>query len=228
MDYRTILKKQLEQRKLINPRFSMRSLAMKIELSASKLSEVIQGKKSLSTKRAEMIADKLGLRDLEREIFVMSTAIGADATSESKAKLKSLITEFNGQKTTQKNAWYFGAVKSIQEEGLEAEKFADELGLTELQIENAQRFLKRIKHLHPERERISFEPTSLLIKLQDDILSQEKDHGLEFMFLSDADAAEMEREVQSTLRKFRLKSSKRAEKKLRMVYFTQFKLSGKR
>jgi hypothetical protein len=40
MDYRSILKNQLEQRKIINPRFSMRSLAQKIELSPSKLSEI--------------------------------------------------------------------------------------------------------------------------------------------------------------------------------------------
>lgn len=227
MDYRTILKSQLEQRKIINPRFSMRSLAHKIELSPSKLSEIMQGRKALSTKRAAIIADKLGLQGTEREIFVLSTVIDGEGTSEAKAKMKSLMAEFNGQRTSQRNAWYFGAVKALQEEGLDPKDFAKDLGLTELQIENAQRFLKRIKRYYPDRERVSFEPASLLTRLQDEVLSQAGDHNIEFIFLNDTDAAEMDREIKSVLRKYRLKSNKKTKRDLRWVYFTHFRLTKK-
>ncbi len=228
MDYRTILKKQLDQRKVINPRFSMRSLAKKIELSPSKLSEIMQGRKSLSSKRAVIIAEKLGLRDLEREIFILSAVAEGEKYPEAKTKMKTLVAEFNGQRTLQRNAWYFGAVKAIEEEGLDPKYFAEALGLTELQIENAQRFLKRIKRYYPDREQISFEPTSILTRLQDDVLSRAEDHNIDFIFLNDSDAAEMEREIQSVLRKFRIKSSKKTDRDLRWVYFTQFRLSRKR
>lgn len=227
MDYRTILKKQLAQRKLINSRFSMRSLAQKIELSPSKLSEIMRGSKSLSVKRAEIIADKLGLRKSEREIFVLSTLVENEGSPEAKTKLKNLIAELNGQKTAQKNAWYFGAVKALEDEGLVPKDFIEELGLTELQVENAQRFLRRIRRFHPERERVSFEPASLLVRLQDDVLSQEKDPNLEFVFLNEEDAGALEQDIRGLLRKYRLKSKKTA-RSLRMVYFTQFEITKKR
>lgn len=206
----------------------MRSLAQKIELSPSKLSEIMHGRKHLSPKRATIIADKLGLRDIEREIFILSTVAEGNKSIEAKSKMKSLIAEFNGQRTSQRNAWYFGAVKAIQETGLNPSDFADELGLTDLQIENAHRFLKRIKRYYPDRERISFEPASLLTRLQDDVLSRAGDHNVEFIFLSDSEASEMEREVQSVMRKYRIKSNKNSKQDLRWVYFTQFRLSRKR
>lgn len=203
----------------------MRSMAQKIELSPSKLSEIMQGRKNLSSKRAAVIADKLGLRDMEREIFILSTV---EDSAEAKAKMKNLIAEFNGQRTLQRNAWYFGAVKAIQDEGLDPAEFADDLGLTPLQIENAQRFLKRIKRYHPERERISFEPTSLLTRLQDDVLSRAEDHNVEFLFLNDKEVGEMEREIQSVLHKYRIRSRQQKDRELRWTYFTQFRLTKKR
>lgn len=175
-----------------------------------------------------MIADKLGLRDVEREIFILSTAIKDADSAEVKAKMKKLIAEFHGQRTAQRNAWYFGAVKAIQEEGLDPKDFTEELGLTELQVENAQRFLKRIKKYHPDREQLSFEPTSLLNRLQDDILSRAEDHSVEFIFMNDNDATEMEKEIQSVLHKYRVKSTKQNHRELRWVHFTQFPLSKKR
>ena len=224
MDYRAILRNQLHLRKVINPRFSMRSLALKIALSPSKLSEVLQGKKSLSPKRATIVAERLGLRDTEKEIFVLSTMANS---AEAKSKLKRLIGELNGQQTLQKNAWYFGAIKTVEEQGLDPREFADDLGLTLLQVENAQRFLRRIRRYHPERERLSFEPASLLDRLQDAVLSNASKPSVEFLFLNKSDAAEIERDIQAVLYKYKVKSKGPNASDLYWTCFTQFALTKK-
>lgn len=225
MNYRSILKNQLNQRKLINPRFSLRSLAQKIELSPSKLSEILNGRVALSSKRATIIADKLGLKGKEREIFVLSTLIEDDSKKEAAAKLKILVDEYNSERTAQRNAWYFGAVKATEEKKFDPSEVADALGLTSLQVENAQRFLKRIKRFHPDRKRLSFEATSVISRLQDELLSNAGDHHLEFIFLDESDATEMEQEIESVIRRFKMKAKKPALKDLRWIYFTQFRLT---
>ncbi len=228
MDYRVILKNQLAMRKLVNSKFSLRSLAAKIELSPSKLSEVISGKKSLSAKRSEIIADKLGLRDLEREIFTLSAELEhGELNSATHAKLKLILAEHNNQKSCQHNAWYFGAVKAIHEEALDPMSFCENLVLTPLQIENAMRFIKRMARHYPERTKLSYEPTSVLKKLQDELLARSTDLNISFLFLTDADATAMEQDIQRIMRKYRLKSASKPQRKLRWTYFTQFSLTKK-
>lgn len=64
------LRRKLEELKMKNPRLSLRSLAQKIGLSSGALSEVLSGKRELSLKARQKIAEKLLLSpDEKREFF---------------------------------------------------------------------------------------------------------------------------------------------------------------
>ncbi len=68
-DYRQILKEELHQRCEQNPRYSLRAFARDLELSPSRLSEILNEKQGLSRKAAARISHKLGMRDEEAQHF---------------------------------------------------------------------------------------------------------------------------------------------------------------
>lgn len=69
-DYRVFLKSILSRRQRKNSSYSMRAMARDLHMSASNISEVLNGKKNLSLKRASAICDKLSLNSSESSIFV--------------------------------------------------------------------------------------------------------------------------------------------------------------
>lgn len=68
-DYRQILKEELNHRCEQNPRYSLRAFARDLELSPSRLSEILNEKQGLSRKAALKITKKLGLREEEAKHF---------------------------------------------------------------------------------------------------------------------------------------------------------------
>lgn len=71
-NYRDILRLEFESRKLRNNSYSMRAFARSIELSSGALSEILQGKRNLSPKKAFLIAEKLKCDESEKEQFIES------------------------------------------------------------------------------------------------------------------------------------------------------------
>lgn len=61
---------EFETRKSINPKYSLRAFAKKLEMSPAKLSEVLRKKQGLSQSIASRIAKKLNLSTEEREVFI--------------------------------------------------------------------------------------------------------------------------------------------------------------
>ncbi len=61
---------ELARRKLRNEAYSLRAYARDLELSASRLSELLNGKKSLSEKLAHRIAVQLKLKAMDRDHFI--------------------------------------------------------------------------------------------------------------------------------------------------------------
>ena len=222
MDYRDILKEQLKRRQELNPRFSLRSFAAKLEISPSKISEVFSGKKKLSLDRLEDIAKKLNLKGSEKEIFLLSAELESKSKSkdahEIKLKLKKLAHSLSARQTIQRNAWYFGAVKALIEADIDPLDYHKELELTPLQIENAIRFLKRIKRFHPEREDLKFEPLSLLKKIN---ASLEVSIAIdaEFLWLAPKQIEELNLNLKTLFKKFRYDQKRSKNQNLQIVYF---------
>lgn len=68
-DFKQILKEELAARCRQNPRYSLRAFARDLELSPSRLSEILSGKQGLSRAAAERVATALGYSATERERF---------------------------------------------------------------------------------------------------------------------------------------------------------------
>lgn len=67
-----ILKSELELRRARNPAYSLRSFGRDLGLAPSALSDLLQGKKGISSERASTLAEKIGLSEDERELFILS------------------------------------------------------------------------------------------------------------------------------------------------------------
>ncbi len=167
MTYQEILKAHLNRRTNMNPRYSLRAFAGLLGLSPSKMSEILSGQKGLSLARAEDICTRLKLKNHETEIFLLSVQAQHSRVKklkdEAHKKLKELAQAELSEKhkTQQRNAWYFGAYKAVKETALKIPALQKSLGLTSLQLENAERFIKRIQRLHPDLKKIAFEPASV-------------------------------------------------------------------
>lgn len=68
-DYRKYLRSVLEDRMQHNPRYSLRAFARDLELSSSRLSDVLKGHKGLSVDSGTAIANRLGLGLIETRYF---------------------------------------------------------------------------------------------------------------------------------------------------------------
>jgi len=222
MDYRDILKAQLQRRKELNPRFSLRSFALKLGLAPSKVSEVLSGKKKLSAARLEDLAKRLNLKGKEKEIFLISAELESSKSkdkSQLSQKLKKLAQQINAEKTTQRNAWYFGAVKALAESDIDATGSAANMGITELQVENALRFQKRIQRFYPEREDLTFEPVSLAKKINESLESVDTQVLADFALLTHDEIQELTTKVRSLIKKFKTDRKSKKPEDLQMIYF---------
>jgi uncharacterized protein (TIGR02147 family) len=100
MDYREILKSELEIRISVNPRYSLRAFARDLGMSAGRLSHVIKGDYGLSEKAAKQIAFKLHFPEEEANRFCELVKVGkrrarSRAKSQSELKLSELKKKFN-------------------------------------------------------------------------------------------------------------------------------------
>lgn len=69
MSYRTIIKEELDFRIRTNPNYSLRAFARDIQINPSQLSDLIRGKIGISSKKALIVAERLGLNQKEALLF---------------------------------------------------------------------------------------------------------------------------------------------------------------
>ena len=69
-NYRSALRNVLDERIKRNPKYSLRSFARDLKLSASSLSSVLSGSQNISAAKAGSIGECLGLNQDERRIFI--------------------------------------------------------------------------------------------------------------------------------------------------------------
>ena len=232
MNYKDILKQQLIKRQEVNSRYSLRSFAQKLSLSPSKLSEILAGKKRLSFARAEEIAEKLGLTSREKEIFILSAKLESSSKTidkvEIKTQLKVLQQEVNNNKTTQKNAWYFGAISKLEDNGFDTKVYAPKLQITPLQTENAKRYIKRIKKLHPERNDLSYEPSSIMKKIEDSSFAQVNNSlKASFAFLTPDQIEELQKKIKNMIELTQLKNKNISPEDLCLIHWGTIQLINK-
>ncbi len=134
--------------------------------------------------------------------------------------MRELSSQINAKRTSQRNAWYFGAVKAFDEKEHDAGVLQEMLGITALQIENARRYIKRIAKIHPDRKQMSFEPLSILRKVEEYFYS-DADRAIEadFLMLSQGEQEEMERKIRSIIKTYKLKSKNTSPENLKMIYW---------
>jgi len=68
-DFKTFLKRELEQRMNRNPRYSLRAFAKDLQVAPALMSDILNGKRGLSRASATLLAKKLGLTPTETSVF---------------------------------------------------------------------------------------------------------------------------------------------------------------
>ncbi len=152
-DYRQILRDALEDRCQKNPRYSLRSFARDLNISAPRLSRVLNGHHGLSGKAAHEIAKRLNLSASEQELF--SVLVESEHARASIAR-ESARTRANELSTTFQSLgldsfrvisdWYHFAILELTlVEGFQSTPawIADQLGITQIEAKAAvERLLK--------------------------------------------------------------------------------------
>lgn len=222
----------------MNPRYSLRAFAAFIQISPSKLSEIWSRKKGLSLKRAQDICERLKLENDESLIFL--TSVEAQHHRDIKIRRKkieeheSLLLTLNnkeGEKTNQRCAWYFGAVQKLQEAFKESKiDLAEMLQISPLQVENAQRFIKRLPILNKADKKIHLEPLSILGKIQEEFLfsPNRMQWESEFLFLNEKQLSELKEDWQQLLKKYQKHTSDQAELFLVTKHLIQVTKKGRK
>jgi len=195
----------------MNARYSLRAFARDIGLAPSKTSEILAGKKGLGEARAESVADRLRLGAELRAIFVDSVvarhartpARRALAAARLRARSPAKATPREGR-SAQRNAWYFGAVRALKAAGFTDERrMAERLGLTALQVENALRYLRRLRAgVTP-----SYEAASLIKRFESAYLAEtELDSDAQFWGLNPGDARAFDSRWRELVEEFRVRA----------------------
>lgn len=139
---------ELAEKKALNPRYSLRMMAKRVGISPGRFSEFLSGKRSITPKQAQKIADGLNLDFGKRSAFLR--LVNADSTS-SKLRLKNMEdVKFRQLSEDAFNAvadWYHFAILSLMDVDdfkMQPEWIGNRLGLAQSTVGAA---LQRLKNL---------------------------------------------------------------------------------
>ena len=154
-DYREILRDELTGRCKLNPRYSLRAFARDLEISPSRLSEILSCKQGLSRPAAAKIAGKLGYSNPEMEVFcnLVDSVHARSQTSKdvAKEKVERYLTDFDHLKLRNETFhmiadWYYLPIwELIGIEGFQSNSkwISRRLGITEAEVLVALERLER-------------------------------------------------------------------------------------
>ena len=77
MDYRRILQESYRKKQSVNSRYSIRAFARDLSVSSSFLSDVLNGRKTLSFNMAKKLSERLALNSIEKDVFLSSVRLAA-------------------------------------------------------------------------------------------------------------------------------------------------------
>ena len=97
-DYLRILQQEFQNRKIKNPKYSMRAFAKYLGISHALLSFVLLKKKGLSPKMADKISSKLSLSHYERSIFISSVEKCFSRSAKKKTEAGQILSQLKRKK----------------------------------------------------------------------------------------------------------------------------------
>ncbi len=123
LNFKDFLKVELEQRQIGNSRYSLRAFARDLELSPSRLSEVMNGKGSLSCSSALKVAKNLNLTKKEMKIFTSLVNLQNSSSKKNKNDAHIYLKNINDNNTLSLSQdtfnliseWYYFAILSVLE-----------------------------------------------------------------------------------------------------------------
>lgn len=151
--YRQYLSNEFERRKARNASYSLRAFARDLNVSASRISEAMSGKRGISIRLAEQLIEKIGLEEDAAEIFKLSVVAEHSRSKIQKARAKKelseILTDVNTQiiQTQTIVDWVTDAVLKLNERESVADnvgKISDALEVPQFMIINSLRFLTRL------------------------------------------------------------------------------------
>lgn len=92
--YHDLLISELNERQLSNPSYSLRAFARDLDLSASKLSQVMRRRQGLSLELADEVASKLNLEGTKKEWFVLSVGANHARAAKQREEYKVQLAEY--------------------------------------------------------------------------------------------------------------------------------------
>lgn len=155
-DYRAYLKSVLAGRTSENRLYSLRAFAQKLKLANSYLSEVLAGKKPLSTDAALRISIRLGLTEFESQYLCLMVQLDGEKDPEYRSILIERLQSFRAQhKVFDLSSemfrviadWYHLAILEmtfLPGVSMEAAAIARRLGITEIEASTAIERLARL------------------------------------------------------------------------------------
>lgn len=102
LDYRQYLLRELDSRTNKNPQYSLRSFARDLDLSPSRLSEILNHKQGISFAAAKKLMEKINLGSEEKDLFCalveMEHARALRTRRSAEKKVKGLVKNFSQNK----------------------------------------------------------------------------------------------------------------------------------
>ena len=154
--YSDILKEEFEHRKYLNPSYTLRSFAKKLDIAPSKVSEVLNKKQGLSEKLALKISEHLNFSEEETDHFVITVKAHCAKSPRVKKDYQELL-QSRMMKTEmlelQENVfsvisnWYYFAVLELidTKDFVSNEKWiAKRLDVTDSEVKNALKTLESL------------------------------------------------------------------------------------
>jgi uncharacterized protein (TIGR02147 family) len=152
-----ILNEILSERKASNASYSLRAFARDLDLSATQLSNVINGHRGLSPKKAVIVAEKLSLDDRQKEWFYESLRAKFSPSKTQRLKAQSKVNELQSEPKAKfldldlfkvvSNWYHFALLELIKisvKEKNQISFFSKKLGISEIEIELALGRLERL------------------------------------------------------------------------------------
>lgn len=151
--WKSFLKNELSNRLEANPRYSLRAFARDLALSPGELSELLNGKRSLSPKALSKIVSRLGLSEAETKNLVFMAHLektGADFSSQE-------VTTLNETQFSMLSEWYYFAILNflhLNASCVTILTMARRLGLKFYQVKLAIEKLKEVGLVKQKGEKI--------------------------------------------------------------------------
>jgi transcriptional regulator with XRE-family HTH domain len=146
-NYQEFLVSELRNRQILNPRFSLRSFAKYLSISPGQLSQLISGKRNLTPKQAQKIAERLGLTGRQIQTLLAPLDKKPEVDHEGYQEIEesqfSLISD-----------WKYYAILSlarINRNNADPEWVANRLGISEPEARTAMERLLEMQYIQRTR-----------------------------------------------------------------------------